>query len=399
MTEETLRGIKHQVDIVVVGAGIAGLWTAGVLKRRGYSVAVFERDAIGGVQTFASQGMIHGGQKYTLTGRAEDHALSIAAMPARWQAAFDGCGDLDLAGVDFASDHQVMWPAGGLVAATAVLAAAKLVNAATARLARGDYPEALATIPKFKGPVYQLPEKVMNIKSLVAALARPLAGRIFRGELKAVLPDGQVAFHADGRDIVLHAQAVIVTAGTGNEDALKALRIERKMTQRRPLRQIMVRDLPFALYGHGIVGHPKPRVTVTAARRDTGGYVWYLGGALAEAAAALPEEEAIALALREMADLFPQVDWASKEWATWQGDRAEPHDPEGRLPPGPAVHQRGRVLLAWPAKLTFAPALGDRVLAVLEQHGIRPALDMPEIDWPQAAFGAYPWETATWRKA
>lgn len=386
------------VDIAVIGAGIAGLWVANVLKRRGYSVVVFEKDALGGVQTFASQGMIHGGQKYTLTGRVEDHASSIAAMPARWQAAFDGHGEVDLTGVDFASDSQIMWPAGGLVAAGAVLAAAKLVNAGTEKLDRADYPEALATRPKFKGPVYRLPEKVMNIRSLVQALAKPLSGRIYKGEMTALLPDAQVAVRHGAAEIALQAQAVIVTAGCGNEDALRALRVDRQMTQRRPLRQIMVRPVPFPLYGHGIVGKPKPRVTVTSSRLEDGEYVWYLGGAVAEAATEMDDDAAIAFAQKELADMFPQLDWSRREWATWSGDRAEPYDPDGRLPPGPTLHQRGRVWIAWPAKLTFAPALADRVVDALAQHGIRPYFSAPQIDWPPAAIGAYPWETAQWRR-
>ncbi len=389
--------LKTSVDVAVIGAGIAGLWVANVLKRRGYSVVVFEKDTVGGVQTFASQGMIHGGQKYTLTGKVEDHAASIAAMPARWQAAFDGCGDVDLTGVAFASDSQVMWPAGGLVAGAAVLAAAKLVNAGTEKLTAATYPEALATKPKFKGPVYELPEKVMDIRSLVLALAKPLTGRIYKGEMTALLPDAQVALRHNGADIVLQAQAVVVTAGLGNEAALKAMRIERQMTQRRPLRQIMVRPVPFALYGHGIVGAPKPRVTVTAQRLNEGEYVWYLGGAVAEAAASMTDNEAIAFAAQELAEMFPQVDWSTRQWATWVGDRAEPYDPDGRLPPGPTLHQRGRVLIAWPAKLTFAPALADQVLAALDQHRLKPYFDTPVLDWPQAGMGAYPWETATWQ--
>lgn len=387
------------VDAAVIGAGIAGLWTANVLQRRGYSVAVFDKNAVGGVQTLASQGMIHGGQKYTLTGQAGAHAAALAAMPSRWQACFDGCGDVDLTGVAFACDHQVMWPAGGLVSSAAVLAAARLVNAATRRLSRDEFPDALAQRPRFKGPVYRLPEVVMDAASLVRALSRPLAGRLFRGTLAGVLPDGQVAFAHDGREIALQAQVVISTAGLGNEDVLKFLKVEKTLTQRRPLRQIMVRSLDAPLCGHGIVGAPKPRLTVTAARDSaTGGYVWYLGGSLAENAAALDDRAAIALAAAELAEVFPQIDWSQKEFATWYGERAEPADPHGQLPLGPCVQQRGRVLLAWPGKLTFAPLLADQVMAVLARQAIAPYYPAPVLDWPQAPAGAPPWETCQWQR-
>ncbi len=387
------------VDCVVIGAGIAGLWLANVLKRRGYSVAVFDKTAIGGVQTLASQGMIHGGQKYTLTGLAGAHAAALSAMPARWQACFDGCGDVDLTGVAFASDHQIMWPAGGLVSSAAVLAAAQVVNAETRRLTRDEFPDVLAEKPKFKGPVYRLPEVVMDVPTLVAALAKPLAGHIFKGEVSGVLPDGQVAFREGTREVAVQAQVVISTAGLGNEDVLRLLKVERVVTQRRPLRQIMVKPVPFALYGHGIVGSPKPRLTVTCARDNTSGdYIWSLGGALAENAATLDDDAAIRLAVDELSDVFPHIDWRTKSYATWYGARAEPANPDGNLPPGPYVQKRGRVLIAWPTKLTFAPLLADQVMDAMAQHRIAPHYSLPVIDLPPAPMGVPPWEAATWKR-
>ncbi|MFN7609893.1 MAG: FAD-dependent oxidoreductase, partial [bacterium] len=52
-------------DVVLIGGGIAGLWLANVLQQKGYTVALLEENTLGGEQTLASQGMIHGGQKYT----------------------------------------------------------------------------------------------------------------------------------------------------------------------------------------------------------------------------------------------------------------------------------------------------------------------------------------------
>ena len=61
-------------DFLVFGGGIAGLWVFHTLKQKGYDVALIEPDALGGTQTLGSQGMIHGGQKYTLTGHIGDVA-------------------------------------------------------------------------------------------------------------------------------------------------------------------------------------------------------------------------------------------------------------------------------------------------------------------------------------
>ena len=101
----------------------------------------------------------------------------------------------------------------------------------------------------------------------------------------------------------------------------------------------------------------------------------------------------------QLQDIFPDIDWNNREWATWYGDRAEPYDEKGDLPPGPFIHQRGRVLLAWPAKLTFAPALSDHIFNWLKDKDIHPVprkLKAPNL--PAAGIGSYPWETAAWRK-
>ncbi|MEC8427025.1 MAG: FAD-dependent oxidoreductase, partial [Pseudomonadota bacterium] len=57
-----------QLDIAVIGGGIAGLWLLNRLQREGYHCALFESEALGSDQSVASQGMIHGGIKYTLSG-------------------------------------------------------------------------------------------------------------------------------------------------------------------------------------------------------------------------------------------------------------------------------------------------------------------------------------------
>ncbi|MBI1214378.1 MAG: FAD-dependent oxidoreductase [Alphaproteobacteria bacterium] len=385
----------HVFDIILFGGGVAGLWLCNTLKRAGYNVILIEKDRLGSGQTLASQGMIHGGQKYVLQGAVTGHATSLAKMPERWNASFEGWGEIDLTAVKMISDTQIMWPAGSILSDVAVLGAAKLVNAETRKLKKDEFPEVLRLKKKFKGPVYELPEKVLEVRSLVQALAAPLKGRLLKGELTELLPDGQCAVSGQ----VLRAQLVVFTAGTGNEDALKLLNVQEKQTQRRPLRQVMVRSLPYALYGHGIVGNPKPRVTVTSHADGQGGYVWYLGGAVAEEGAKMEEEETLRFAQKEMADIFPDIDWENKEWATWYGDRAEPFDAKGSLPPGPFLHQRGRILIGWPTKLTFAPALSDRVFDWLKDKDIRPlAKTAPPAALQTADIASYPWEVATWRR-
>src|SRR5438093_256738 len=108
--------MTYHYDVIIFGGGIAGLWLANGLTRLHYSVILIEKDGLGAGQTLASQGMIHGGQKYLLKGLLTPQATTAARMPDRWEASFEGRGELDLTSVRFLSATQLMWPAGSLVA-------------------------------------------------------------------------------------------------------------------------------------------------------------------------------------------------------------------------------------------------------------------------------------------
>ena len=180
----------HEYDMIVFGGGVAGLWVANTLKRAGYNVIVIEKDKLGAGQTLASQGMIHGGQKYLLQGVMTSHAAVASKMPARWQANFDGRGEIDLTSVRVLSETQIMWPAGSILSAVTVLGAAKLLKTRSRMLTKDVFPDALKNKKEFKGPVYMLPEKVVDMRSLIIALAKNLAGRVLKGEINDMRPDG-----------------------------------------------------------------------------------------------------------------------------------------------------------------------------------------------------------------
>jgi hypothetical protein len=132
---------------------------------------------------------------------------------------------------------------------------------------------------------------------------------------------------------------------------------------------------------------------------QSGGYVWYVGGAIADHTLSLTDAEAITFAKREMKALFENLDWSGKQWATWYGIRAEPYCRSGRLPDGAVVEEYGNVLVVWPTKLTLTPLLGDRVIARLEEKGVRPthvSSTSTSLDLALPPLACLPWDRASW---
>jgi glycine/D-amino acid oxidase-like deaminating enzyme len=250
----------------------------------------------------------------------------------------------------------------------------------------------LRTCRKIRGPVYSLPEKIIDVRSVLRALARNLDGRVYQGDLTEITADAEALVSGQR----LRARRVVVAAGIGNELVLDMLGMGRGFTQRRPLRQILIRSLPFPLFAHAIGDQGRPRISVTSHSIGENNYVWYLGGAVAERAAAMDRADALRLARDEVEQIFPGIAWPDKEWATWYGDRAEPLDVRGELPAGPLVHQCGRVLVAWPTKLTFAPAISDCIMESLKDVDVSPESSPPPL--PRAQIGCYPWEVASWQR-
>jgi hypothetical protein len=367
---------------------------------------LIEREALGGGQTLASQGILHGGQKYNLGGASDGIAERLRDQPGRWMRALAGeCGP-DLRSARVLSDHQVMWAAGGVVAKAAAAVGVRTLEGQVEPLRDGERPDVFE-VSGVRGQVYRLNEPVVEVRSVIAALAAPGAACRAVTERIEVAADGAVERvvvrpAGGGEAVALRAGAYVFAAGAGNEAAAAALGFPQPATQRRPLKQVMVRGVPWRLYGHGVRASPKPRITVTSHPDPAGGatWIWYLGGNVAEEATGMSDAGAVRFGAAELAAIFPGISWGDFEFAVWDIDRAEPHTATGRLPPEPVVVPRGNAALAWPTKLVLAPALADRVLDWVRGLGLEPSGQpgaRPPL--PPAEVGLYPWEQASgWAK-
>ena len=360
MNESTIH-----VDVAFVGGGVAALWLACLARSRGLSVVVIAPEPLGGEQTMASQGIIHGGAKYLLHGWAKRASSGhLAAMPARWRRclagnAVAGSGDIDLSGVTVLAEH---------VELCACTRRAQLRMRAAARLLTGE-----ANAPARSGASKQLPDFVVDVESLLARLAEGIDGCLLPERVgpEQVRRGDEGVAGIDLSTATVVAQRYVFAAGAGNADLAPRLGFGADATMLRPLHQTwaVVEHTP-AVFAHCLVRAfgTEPDVTVTT-HQGGNQTVLYLGGHLATAGVARGADEQIEAARRTLASALPHVDLTHAQFGTVRVDRAEPPRGAASRTDDAFLATRGNALLCFPVKLSLAPRLGDlflREVAALE---------------------------------
>ena len=381
-------------DIILFGGGIAGLWTLNRLLQQGYSAVLLESGGLGGVQTIASQGIIHGGTKYALTGALSDATKLIGAMPGRWRDCLQGRGELDLRMVKVNAEHQFLWSTESLASKLTGFFAGKVMQSRMHAVKPTEGPE-LFHSPSFKGTLYRLDEPVLDVPGLAATLVELAKGRCYRLDELGWEPLGQAGGIrlADGDEI--HARAIVLSAGAGNESLLQRFGRSQPLMQRRPLHMLMVRGQLPPLYAHCLGVGANPRLTITTHLDSQGRVVWNIGGHPAESGIGRDLEHQVAVGREELTSVLPWVDFTATEWSAYRVDRAEAQQPGGKRPDGCFVQQEDGIVTVWPTKLAFAPMLADQVIAALQDAKILPSTDSPmELPLPQAPMAEPPWENA-----
>lgn len=398
--------MDRSVDVVVVGGGVAGLWLLRRLLAEGYDALLLEARALGAGQSIAAQGIIHGGLKYALQGTMTESAREMADIPTRWRACLAGGGEVDLGGVEVLAERHLLWSPGGVLASVAGFFARMATRSRMDVLDRDAWPRVFRDDPAFRGTVYELDEVVVDAPSLMRALADPVRDRVrpvdWPGGVE-VTRDGprvtELRLAQAGEVLVLRPRALVLTAGAGNGPWLERLGLPGAPAQQlRPLHQVMVRPLPFPLYAHCLGASNRPRLTVTSHPLAGGGWVWYLGGVLAEEGVARDLRGQAAATREELAALFPALDLAGLEVAGLRVDRAERASRGGIKPDAPTHDRVGEnLVVGWPTKLAFAPRLAGEILATLKGAGIDPGPGGPPLPAPDAPVpvAPAPWEAAT----
>ncbi len=367
-------------DVTIIGGGIAGLWLFRRLNNMGYKALLLENATLGGGQTIKSQGIIHGGIKYALSGNLTKASECIAGMPARWQAAMAGEGELDLTSVKVLSDHQYMWTPGGFGSRMAAFFGSKALRGRVESVASGELPSAFNN-RAFKGRLYRLNESVLDVDSVIRALIDGLEDRIIKVDWNS---DTAFNFNDDhsiasiecshgASKTMITAKQFVFTAGEGTAELLSRWQQSTPEMQVRPLHMVMVEhDFAHPVYAHCVGTDIVPRMTITSHPSDNGRWVWYLGGDLAESGVKRSEAEQIALAQKELAKLMPWVDFGRMRWGTLRVNRAEPKQTTLLRPDAAFCKPVHNSLVTWPTKLALAPNLADEVIKHLEAQHIMP---------------------------
>ena len=378
-----------EVDIAIVGAGVVGLWLLNVFSQQGYQCVLVEKDAIGAGQTIRSQGIIHGGTKYALTGKLNRAAQSIADMPVVWQACLDGKGPVDLRVVQVLSQQHFMWSQGKYTAALKNFIASKALKSHSDVLKPDAHPDFFKH-PEFSGSLCALNETVVDVPSLLAALAAPYRDKILLGEA-AFIDDTLHLVHA-GTLLNIKAQKTLVTAGEGAEQLCSTFTDAPKM-QCRPLHMVWARfpeyDPVKQVFVHGVVSGSKPEFTITSHRDAQGHSVWYIGGEVAETGMTRNAKAQIAHTQQVLSQFMPWVNFEGVQWGTDHVNRAELAQSGGKRPDSFAVCPTQRAVVIWPTKLALTPAVAHAVQNLLV--GLHASASIVDINWPTVPLAQPLW--------
>lgn len=371
----------YSTDIVIFGGGVAGLWVLNRLRSEGFHAILLESDTLGGGQTIASQGIIHGGLKYALSGSFSAAAEAIAAMPARWRLCLQGEGDIDLRACRLRSENYYMWSEAGFRSRLKTFLGSKSLRGRVEAVDKSAYPEFFkrATVA---GTLYQLPDFVIDTESLLGELIRQQEHHIYRIDTESLVfsknakgdIDHITISHGD-HSLRIVSRQFIFCAGEGNAGLISSAGLVKPRSQIRPLHMVYVKKsgLP-ALYVHciGDSFSLTPKLTITSHTAADGSTVWYLGGELAEAGVERNAAEQVAAATALVQELFPWLDLGDAQWGCFTINRAEAKLDSKFRPDDALCIQEANVLVAWPTKLSLTPSLADKLIEHLAAKSIAP---------------------------
>tara|TARA_B100000925_G_scaffold79264_2_gene56183 strand:- start:7989 stop:9179 length:1191 start_codon:yes stop_codon:yes gene_type:complete len=389
---------QQHADTIIVGGGVAALWTANVLKKAGQSVCVLTNGPLGDGQSLAAQGVIHGGLKYAVGGKLNEASQALAHMPTRWLDALDGKGPVDLSKAELLSDHQILWSLPSVFSQIVSFFGSKAVRGRCSIIKREEYPSVFDS-PEYKGQLFRIEEPVVDPVSILSELAAGVAEETWEVEWgknsRLEFNDNQISgiiLTDPGHSMTrLTANHFVLAAGSGNGPIMEALGWSKPQMQIRPLHQLIIRDKNLPDFYSVCVGNgSKPPLVSTTHTDRAGRKVWYIGGEIAEQrGVSRSEDEQIEAGKSLFKELMPWQDLSAAEWFTCRSQRAEPLTGTGDRPPGAFCERKGNTFIVWPTKFALAPNLADQILS---QTSAESDLDPIDLSLPRPKLGIPPWD-------
>lgn len=386
--------IELKPQAVVIGGGIAGLWTLHKLLNTGINAILLEKNTLGGMQTVKSQGIIHGGLKYALNGLLNKDVKAIQDMPKVWRDCILNKGEIDLSSVTPLSECQYLFSDGNIKTKALSFFASLGLQGKVSKVAPNSIPKALTAIPNCTA--YKLDEIVLDLPNVLQALVQPVANKIIHApditinHTKDTITD--ISFTNSNQNVTVKADNYIFTAGEANKNLTENLPDMPQM-QVRPLHMVIVKskNLP-KLYGHCMGDTDAPRLTITTHFDKANTPVWYLGGKIAELGVNKSKSEIIEYAKSELKVLFPQIDLTDAKFTSFFVNRAEYLQANGKKPETITVFKNKNTITAWPTKLALAPKLASRILEMITITQDKSEINYSEFNLKTPAITLAPWD-------
>ena len=386
-----------QLDALIFGGGITGLWLLDALHRSGHRAILLEAGNLGEGQTIWSQGIIHGGLKYALKGRPSRASRMIRDMPMRWRHCLAGESTPDLSSSTMRGEYCCLWSLPGFRSRIGLLGARFGLRVRPRPMPQSERPTPLRN---WGGPVSRIDEQVLEPHSVLAMLAdqhRPRclqidtrSGLEFLHDAPGDVTTVRLLNPETSAPLDLAPRRVIFAAGGGNAQLRRDCGLSEHAMQLRPLHMVMARGGLPRLNGHCIRG-TAPWLTITSTLDCADRIVWQIGGQLAEDCVDMSGEETIARARRDLKQAMPDLDLSATDFSTYRADRAEASN-AARRPDGPVSIAEGNTLTLWPTKLALVPMLSDRVMERMTEPAGFDFDDELLQDWPRPTVALPPWE-------
>jgi len=395
-----------KIHTVIFGGGAAGLWLLDELRRRGIPAVLLEAGTLGAGQTVASQGILHGGLKYTLQGVLTASAQHISDMPAYWRECLNGQRPPELTDTPLRSNCCYLWRTGNFTSRLGMMGARFGLRVAPTTLSDNERPAVLRQCP---GTVARLDEQVISPAGLLANLScrnreaivkiNAAGGVHFDWQQPGVVRCIRLTNPDTQYTALLQPENVVLTAGAGNAALREQLGLSPAAMQRRPLHMVVLRGPLPVLNGHCIDGRTT-RVTMTSDTDAAGRTVWQIGGQLAEDGVHKSPAELLQHAAQELRATLPGINLGGVEGTTYRVNRAEAATRNGKRPAMFHTRREGNVITAWPTKLVLVPRLAESIadgVAEATPQSVSAGDDALTAlhDWPKPQLAAPPWETIT----